>query len=415
MRFHMNARLLSRLLAPPPSRLLPWLALSLLLAAMPVNGAPLQEGQASNRYLAGSQVTVDSPVAADLLAAGGQVTVRQAVGADAALAGGTVTVGAAINQDLRVAGGNVTVEQPVGGELFAAGGTVSVTNTATVAGPVVIAGGDIRFDGRAAQGIKISGNTIRIAGQVDGNARLFGRQITLAPGARINGDLTYASPNELPQAQLAAVSGKVVREATPEGWEGASNAAPHRAWFHPGFFLSMLATGVLLLWLFPHAAQAAGNAIRQAPGLSLLAGAALLLALPPAAVLLMVTLIGLPLGLGLFFLYPLLLLLSYLVAAVLVAQWIAKAAKRPFEHGLLRQAGFLALALILLTLLMLVPFVGPLLVMLATLAGAGGWVMSLYARYRREPHNPHNPHNLDNLRGSLDSQDSRPLDRSTGN
>jgi hypothetical protein len=369
-----------------PTGLLPapfsYLVFGLLIAALPVQGAQMQEGQAGNRYFAGSQVTIDSPVPADLLAAGGQVAVRQSVGADAALAGGTVTVAADINQDLRVAGGNVTVEQKVGGELFAAGGTVSVANSATVAGPVVIAGGDIRFNGRAAQGIKITGNTIRVAGQVDGNARLLGRQITLAPGARINGDLIYASPNELPREQLAAVSGKVVREATPEGWVRASDATPNRVWLHPAFFLSMLATGVLLLWLFPHAVQDASNAVRQSPGLSLLAGVALLLALPPAAVLLMVTLIGLPLGLGLFFLYPLLLLLSYLLLAVFVAQRIAQAANRPFEHGLLRQAGFLALALLLLALLVLIPFAGPLLVILGMLAGAGGWVMALYRRYQ---------------------------------
>ena len=355
---------------------------SLLLAGSPAHGAQLQEGQSGNRYLAGSQVIIDAPVPGDLLAAGGEVAVRQSIGADAALAGGTVTVSADIAQDLRVAGGKVTVENSVGGELFAAGGTVKVGASAAIAGPVIIGGGDIGFAGRAAQGIKLTGNTIHIAGQIDGNARLYGRQITITPGARINGDLIYASANELPRDQLAAVSGKVVREATPEAWESASRPAPDRAWFHPAFFLSMLATGVLLLWLFPHAVQDASNAVRQSPGLSLLAGVALLLALPPAAVLLMMTLIGLPLGLGLFFLYPLLLLLSYLLLAVLVAQRIAQAAGRAFEYGLLRQTGFLALALLLLTLLMLIPFAGLLLVILGMLAGAGGLVMAMVRRYQ---------------------------------
>lgn len=393
MRSQLTGALRSCPPARPPSLLLPrllqsafWLVCaglfcSLLLAGSPAHGAQRQEGQAGNRYLAGSQVISDTPVSGDLLAAGGEVALRQSVGADAALAGGSVTVSADVGQDLRVAGGKVTVDKSVGGELFAAGGTVKVGTSATVAGPVVIGGGEIAFDGRAAQGIKLTGNTIRIAGQIDGNARLYGRQITLAPGARIHGDLTYASANALLPDQLAAVSGKVVREATPEGWETAS-PAPDRAWFHPAFFLSMLATGVLLLWLFPHAVQDASNAVRQSPGMSLLAGTALLLALPPAAVLLMVTIIGLPLGLGLFFLYPLLLLLSYLLLAVLVAQRIAQAAGRPFEHGLLRQTGFLALALLLLTLLMLIPFAGPLLVILGMLAGAGGWVMAMVRRYQ---------------------------------
>ncbi|OGB20804.1 MAG: hypothetical protein A3I66_19540 [Burkholderiales bacterium RIFCSPLOWO2_02_FULL_57_36] len=192
---------------------------------------------AGNVYLRGDDIRLAEPVAGDLFAAGRRVSVDRPVSADGVIAGATVDVKAEIGQDLRVAGGTVNIDSGVGGDLVAAGGTVRVARSSTVSGSALIAGGEVNVDGRLAHGAKIYAREISVSGQITGNSRLYGQQVTLVPGARIDGDLIYASTDPLSAEQLAQVSGKVVRENTPDDWKPASGGSVHPGtWFKPVFF-----------------------------------------------------------------------------------------------------------------------------------------------------------------------------------
>lgn len=359
----------------------------LVLAAMAPAVADVAETKtdAGNVYLSGDEIRVTEPVVADLFAAGRRVVIDRPVGADGVLGGATVDVKSDIGQDLRVAGGTVNVDGAIRGDLLATGGTVRVAKSSAVSGSALIAGGKVIVDGRLAHGVKIYAREISISGQIVGDTRLYGQQVVLVPGARIEGDLIYASTDPLPPEQLAQVSGKVVREDTPEGWKTASDRSAHAgAWFRPVFFLSMLVCGSLLFILFPNAVAGTRQSIKRYPLRSLLIGLALLFALPPVAILLMITLIGLPIGLGLLALYPLLLLLGYLAAAFFIGRVAADAMNQPKDFTLARQIAFLAGALLILTLAAMIPVLGGLLVFLALVTGIGGWAVWLHQRYRGE-------------------------------
>jgi hypothetical protein len=122
--------------------------------------------------------------------------------------------------------------------------------------------------------------------------------------------------------------------------------------------------------------------MRQSPLRSLLLGVALLFALPPVALLFMITVIGIPIGFALLMLYPLLLMLGYLGAAFFIGRRTSDAMKQSDKAGGGWQIGFLAIALTLLALAANIPFLGGMLVFLAMLTGMGGWVQWLYRRYR---------------------------------
>jgi len=336
-----------------------------------------------NTYLAGGDLKVVMPIAADLMAAGGRVSVERDIGADATVAGGSVDIRAPVMQDLRIAGGAVAVERNVGGELVATGGTVRLDRTAQVAGPALLAGGEVNVAGDIGKGAKIYGGKITISGHIGGDTRLYGKEIMLTPDARIDGNLMYASPNELPEVQRAQVNGTVTRMETPEGWHVEVEESGVWSWFHPFILVSMLVAGMLLYLLFPNAVAGTQRAIGRHPVRSLLMGLALMFAVPPVAILFMATVIGLPIGLALMLLYPLSLMLGYLAAAFFVGHRLAAALKATEPLSFKKQMLYLALALLLLSVVFAIPFLGGFLLILATVAGLGGWAVWAQTQYRQ--------------------------------
>ncbi len=355
----------------------------IVLVAPPIAtaaSARIETGNAGNVYLSGSNLQVDRPVSADLLAAGGKIRIDQNIGADAALAGGSIDIRAEVGQDLRAAAGTLDIGGNIGGELVAAGGTIRLDQGAMVSGAAWLAGSDVVVAGRIANGAKIAANKITLSGQIDGDTRLYAREIQFLPGAKIIGNLTYASPTALEPAQAAQVQGTVSRDDYADRHDDADRDAPNVFWLFPVFLISMLLVGALLYRLFPNAIIGVQQTIRETPLRSLLIGLALLFTVPPVAILLMVTIIGMPIGVSLLMLYPLMLMLGFLASAFYLGRRAADAMKQPRQLGFWRQILFLGLALIVLLLLITIPFVGMLVFFVALVAGIGGWAVSLYRR-----------------------------------
>ena len=360
-------------------------AFLVLQTTLPNASAALTPDDSTNLYVSGNEVAIVAPVQADLFAAGRRVTVNQAIGADAAIAGEEIAINADIGQDLRVAGDRIDIAGKVGGEMLAAGRTVRVARSADIAGPLLAAGEEVSVAGTLHKSMKAYASKIVISGDIAGNVRLYAKEIVLMPGATLRGDLFYTSPQALPAEQLARVSGSVRREDTPEPLKANQSGAATLGWFQPALFFSMLVSGALLALVFPGAVQGTQQAIRERPLRSMVAGLILLCAVPPMAILFMVTVVGVPIGLGLLAMYPVVLMLGYLAVAFALGRRVADALKQPQYGGLWRQLAFLAVALILLRLVALIPVLGTLLLFMTWIAGVGGWALWLHDRYRGKP------------------------------
>lgn len=349
-----------------------------------------------NVYAAGSQVRPGADVEGDFVAVGGRVIVDRPVKGDVNIAGGAVDVRAAVGDDLRAAGGDVTIDAEVRGEVFASGGNVHVDRNARIVHAAHLYGGKVSIDGRVDGPLRVGAQTIVINGEVGGDARLVGERIELGPTAKLAGALRWASPNELKRADAAVVGGAVTREADPEwardrmpmherghGWGMRGWGMPGGGWFAAGVlgFFSMLASGALLLLAVPRfAAQAAGH-VGATPLQAFGLGVAAVVGVPLLAVLLFITVLGIPLGLAMLALYPLMLLIGYLVGVLFIGQR-ARAALRPQADAssYAMTLGFFALALLLVTLLGSLPFIGGLLLAVIAVLGLGAGVIELQRR-----------------------------------
>jgi cytoskeletal protein CcmA (bactofilin family) len=371
-------------------------------AAASAQASGAATGEAGNVYVAGGHVRPGGPITGDFVGLGGRVTIDQPVRGDAMVAGGAVDVRAAVGDDLRAAGGDVTIAGTVGGELFAAGGSVALERAARVARGAMLYGGSVRIDGAVAGDLTARGQRIVINGEVEGNADLAGEQLALGPAARIRGRLRYASAGELVRSEGATVAGEVERLPADEshGRRGAPGRAEPRAAGEEGdwramdargrgsgwvgsvlSFLALLASGSLMLVVFPRFAAAAAEAVRRSPARALGLGLALLVALPVLAVLLFITLLGIPLGVALIAVGPLVLLAGYLTAVHFVAQR-AREALRPQDTNpsTATQIGFFALALLLVMLLGRLPWVGGLVAAALAVLGVGACVVEILRR-----------------------------------
>lgn len=355
-----------------------------------------------NVYRAGGEVRLAEPVAGDLMAAGGRIVLDHPVAGDATLAAGAVDARADVGDDLRVVGGSISIERAVGGDVVAAGGDIAVRRDATLRADADLRAGNIVVDGLVQGELRASAQKVVVDGELRGPARLAAERIELGPRARILGPLTYDSPQPISVAEGAVVQGGLTREASmhgpPAGHERRSRAdGPNIG----GIVLAYLAVFVLgtgFQFLVPDFTRRAADRLRRAPWTALGLGAASLVALPVLALLLVLTIFGIPLGLLLMSSYPVLLLAGFVVGVLCLARWLPRAAQHvPAGRRTAGLARFAA-ALLAVMLLGLVPVAGGLFLLLLSLAGLGAGVLQLRARHA-EPGGPPAPQDVPPLPG----------------
>jgi hypothetical protein len=144
--------------------------------------------------------------------------------------------------------------------------------------------------------------------------------------------------------------------------------------------LGLLVLAAVCAVAVPSAAARIGGELRARPALALLFGFIGLVGVPVAALLLAVTVIGIPLALLALFAYFIALLLGYAFVAVGLGD-AALAKLRPADaaRGWWRVLAAVA-AMLLLTLVGRIPFVGTLVVVLAIVAGMGAIFLAMRPR-----------------------------------
>ncbi|MCG2594069.1 hypothetical protein LZ009_14910 [Ramlibacter sp. XY19] len=363
------------------------LRLLLVAATLACAGPALAE---RNVYTAAGEVRTSAPVQGDYTAAGGDVFITHPISGDANLAGGAVEVRAPIGDDLRIAGGKVRIDATVGGELLVMGGNISLEPGTVVGRGARLFGSKVTIAGRIEDELDVKAERIVINGEVKGDAVLTADTIELGPQARIDGNLRYVSGHEPVRADGAQVNGNVTRDerAAPPARERHTVRISHRSgsggWVGGILaFLGVLAVAALFLLAAPAFGAAAAQRVRSTPWTAFGLGLATLLALPMLAVLLFVTVLGIPVAFAILALYPVALLLGFVVSVLFVARMLPPAFRLPAPQAFGPTLGWFTAALLLLMVVARIPFAGPVLMVLVALAGLGAGVLELYARRKR--------------------------------
>lgn len=329
----------------------------------------------SDYFGAGGMLNLTEPVEGDALLAGGHVATASEVKGDLVAAGGEVSVGGAIGDDLYAAGGSVQFDAIVNGNARVAGGDINVGPATVVAGGVSLTGGQIAFEGVAHDYLQASGGSVRIDGEVIGDAEVRAKDLQIGPDARIGGRLVYHGPQPPVVPEGAVIEGGVEFHEAEAG-RYFDDVQPHVRDAATGlgtflWFLGVFVAGALFILLLPGFTAEAAAAIGRRPLPALGLGLAILVCVPFVAVVLLITIIGIPVALLLMSLYLLVLFLGWITAALFVAQRGLAALRpgRPVTRGWQMLA--LLLGLLALWLLKQIPLVGGWIGFIALLAGIG--------------------------------------------
>ncbi|MEX2275896.1 MAG: polymer-forming cytoskeletal protein [Actinomycetota bacterium] len=235
-------------------------------------------------------------------------------------------------------------------------GDVRVESGDSVSG-VVLFNGTAVIEGEVDGDVVVFNGDTEITGRVVGSVTVFSGLVTVGPGAEITGDL---STREAPIVDpTATIGGSTKRVSNVDvDFTYASRVV---VWIATS--LSLLLVGILLLAFAPRAMDALPRQLRERTGSSIAWGAGLFFLLPVVGVVALITLVGIPFGLGLLFALFAIYSVGYVATTHVVGRLILKEPRSRFLAFLI---GWL-----LLRLIALVPFLAGLSWFLASAIGLG--------------------------------------------
>jgi len=348
------------------------------------------ESVTENLYVGAGEINLAGSVAGDLIAGGGNVIITGRNEKDVMVGGGSLNILGPTKEDLRLAGGNIIVGEDVGGDLAAAGGMINILSGTDIGGEAWIAGGSVVVDGTVAKDLVLMGEEITVNGKVSGNVRIkYAEKITIGSSAVIGGNLEYSSKKAAVIMEGAQISG----ETTYNPISSRSHSADRKEFRYAtkalflGIFtvftliklLIILSATLLLVYLFKENLKKVTEEISANFWPELLRGLVVMVTVPAAMAILMMTIVGLLPAIFVGFGYGALMMLASVYSGIffgaLLFKWLSKE-KQLAVNWKSAVLGVLALALI-----GFVPYFGWIICLAVILVSLGGLSNALYRRF----------------------------------
>lgn len=234
---------------------------------------------------------------------------------------GQVRIDGAVDGNLQFEAETIEILSAVSGALDARGRSVRIGPDGRIKGAVTITADIVTLQGRVAGG-EIIASKVVIDGRVEGDLRLRSDDVTIGPGARIDGAITYAGSREAvidPKAQLnGAVTHVATTDAPPEAAGGSGFWA----------FALLAAVAMLVAWRVPAPLAEAREAFEAAIGAAILSGLVVLIVPPLVIAFFAITLFGMPFAIVLGLVYGALLVVAEVAAAGVIGEWLILAMRR---------------------------------------------------------------------------------------
>jgi cytoskeletal protein CcmA (bactofilin family) len=345
-------------------------------------------------YVAGGTVVVNAPIHGDLIVVGGNVTINDSVYYDLIVAGGTVIINGYVGDDLRCTGGTIHLSQQVNDDAVLAGGKVLMDRNAVVGGNLLVTGGqlqlsgtvksnlmtrsgELEFNGLVEGDADFRGEELKINGIVTGSTALSGRAILIEPDASFKGDVRFWHPdgkldmgNSMAQGQ-AAYDESLKMETANWKWLGFSSIL--LLFWYLGTALLMI---FLIQYLFGSTLEKAAITVLKESPKSLGYGLLFCFGLPIAIVVSCISVVGIPIGIILVFSMITLIILATVITALIAVHWI----NHVYYASSWKSARIIFTAFglfIVLKLVTLTPFIGPLVMMLLIFLAYGAILLNI--------------------------------------
>jgi cytoskeletal protein CcmA (bactofilin family) len=265
-------------------------------------GEPVDE----DLYVVADTFTLDGRADRDVFVAARVITINGRIIGSLNAAGGDIDLLGTVGRSVRVLSGSTTITGDVTGDLMIFGGTTVVEPGAEITGDIHVYGGTLDMRGTVRGDISGSVNSVTVSGNVGGDVRATVDRLAVKQDATVDGSLVYTSRSTASIDGDASVAGAIDRQSVAPWGTGSGIQAK---FFSPLVrMVWLLATGALIIAVAPRLSSALNRNLRR-PLQAALVGVLGLVLIPIVAVVLMVTVIGLPASI--------LLMVGYVVALYL--------------------------------------------------------------------------------------------------
>ncbi|HTM92434.1 MAG TPA: hypothetical protein VL095_08450 [Flavisolibacter sp.] len=290
-------------------------------------------------YIAGGTVSINAPVYGDVIIAGGTLSVNDTIMNDLLLVGGNVTINSYVADDVRCAGGELHIQKNIGGDLVITGGKVEIAKgvvisgglitgdgniivNGTINGDVKVAAGSFTFNGIANKNFECRAEKFIMNGTVGGPSVLAARQITIQNNASFHNNVRYWNKAGNLDFKQSIKNGNAVFDPSlkiiGDRWYFLGHATVlGLIWYLLTVFSFILLIQFLFGSTFKKAGHTTGNSLLKSLGFGFL----FFIGVPVAATLLLISIIGVPIGLIVMASYVVIVLLATIITSLVFANW----------------------------------------------------------------------------------------------
>lgn len=330
---------------------------------------------------AGEVVEISGEVVGDVIVFGGEVLVDGTVQGDLIAFGENVEVKGEITQDARIVGRDVNIDGTIGRNVSITAGSVRVGPEANVSGALLVAGGDVQVAGRIPGDVLIAAGNALIAGEVGGDVEGYFGNLILVPRAQIGGNVTYTSREDAQIAKDASISGQIFRKSLPAYMQPEIDSLKTRKflkslWFSYKFvsFLAALMVGILFIRFLPNYTKLIDKTLSKRFWSAIGVGILALFVIPIFAVILMITIVGIPLGIFILVFFLIKIYLSKIFVSLFIGSRVFPKINKYLAFSL---------SLFVYYIINLIPLVGSLLSFIVLILGLGVSLIELKYWYEK--------------------------------
>jgi cytoskeletal protein CcmA (bactofilin family) len=319
---------------------------------------------------------IDGTVEGDLYFFGQSVEVSGRIKGDLILFAQSARVSGQVDGNIRAVTNNLTITGVVDKNVLAFNEVLNLDSAGKVGGSLTAMGESVGIDGHLGRDLLVFDDQTTISGTVDGGIRAKGNNMSIVSSAQIAGQIRYEGQNPATVATAAKLASPVdytKRVRKSEYTEG------HYYLWRVIWTAAFVLFGLVLILLLPNFSEEtvrAGERFGAPVGLGVL----VFFAVPIAAIIACITVVGIPLGVLTIALWILGLFTAEIVVGAVVGNWILGRAADTW--GLIgRMAMGFALVRIVYTPLEHLHVIGFLVALGILMWGMGAISLALYNRF----------------------------------
>ncbi len=329
-------------------------------------------------FVSSNRVVIEGVVNGDVYAVGSDVSIRGVVNGDVFAAGSSVEVTGTIRDDLYAAGQTISLNKAEIGDSFIGFGANVKTTDDTVIGGGVIAGSSVlTLSGDIGRGIMAGSDSLLLNARVGRNSVISANSLTIGEKAKISGNIDLFSENKAKRQTGSQVIGNINLKQ-PE----LKNDVPYLAGFIAKvvaaifFFAASLIIGLAAMYVFRQSTERVTRISSKDYGQTFIWGIIIALIGGPISFLLMLSLIGFPLGIITLVFWLMAIFSAKIPGSYLVGRYLLqKQSASRNETKLATPLSALVVGLGLYYLIGLIPFAGGVITTIISILGLGVFAM----------------------------------------